>query len=369
MTRTISGWLFDAYAQGEDVSVWVIDDEGVPHHLRDQVQPSFFVGGSPAELHRVCEWLHGARLPVNLKRAERYDIFARDSLVVLEVQVLIPALYERIIRRVTDTFPNLEFYNADLTIPQVYFYERDLFPLARCEALVNEADEILEIEAENTPWDLDYSLPPLRTMLLRLEGENRNPNHGYRAPLEVSYDDRTYVLQTEDSRDLVRRVREHLVRADPDVILSDWGDSFILPQLMDLAQRYGVDLPFNRDTRRKPHLRPAQSYFSYGRIIYKTASQLLFGRWHIDRENAFLTDDYGLGRGVRGGPPDQAPRAASRAHLDRRGDQRDGSGDRLPDGLPDSLAQARAGRIQVGARPARVRQRGDDLPTDHRPAL
>jgi DNA polymerase II len=292
--RTISGWLFDAYAQGEDVSVWVIDDEGVSHHLRDQLQPSFFVGGTTPELHRVCEWLRGARIPVRLKRAERFDLFLRDSLVVLEVQVFIPALYERIIRRVTDTFPDLEFYNADLTIPQVYFYERNLFPLARCEAVVNEAGEIVEIEAENTPWDLDYSIPPLRMMLLRLEGESRNPNHGYRAPLEVSYDDRTYVLQMDDPLELVRRVREHLLRADPDVILSDWGDSFILPQLMELAQRHGVDLPFNRDTRRKPHLRPAQSYFSYGRIIYKTASQLLFGRWHLDRENAFLTDDYGL---------------------------------------------------------------------------
>lgn len=292
--HTISGWLFDAYAQGDDVSVWLIDDEGVAHHLHDQLQPSFFVGGTQPELHRVCEWLRGARLPVRLKRAERYDLFLRDSLVVLEVIVLIPALYERIIRRVTDTFPDLEFYNADLTVPQVYFYERDLFPLARCEASVNEVNAIMEIEAEDTPWDLDYALPPLRTMLLRLEGESRNPNHGYRAPLEVSYDDRTYVLQMDDPRELVRRVREHLVRADPDVILSDWGDSFILPQLMGLARQYGVDLPFNRDTRRKPHLRPAQSYFSYGRIIYKTASQLLFGRWHLDRENAFLTDDYGL---------------------------------------------------------------------------
>ncbi len=292
--RTLSGWLFDAYAQGEDMSVWLIDDEGEAHHLRDQLKPSFFVGGSAVELHGVCEWLRRSRLPVCLKRAERYDLFARRSLVLLEVQALIPALYERIIRRVSDTFPNLEFYNADLTIPQIYFYERNLFPLARCEATVNEANEILEIETEDTPWDLDYSLPPLRTMLLRLEGESRNPNHGYRAPLEVSYDDRTYVLQTQDPRELVKRVREHLVRADPDVILSDWGDSFILPQLLDLAQRYGVDLPLNRDSRRKPHLRPAQSYFSYGRIIYKTSSQLLFGRWHIDRENAFLTDDYGL---------------------------------------------------------------------------
>ena len=212
--RTLSGWLFDVYAQGEDVSVWLIDDDGVAYQLYDQLEPSFFVGGSTAELHSVCEWLRGAGLPVRLKRAERYDLFARASLVLLEVQVLAPALYERIIRRVSDTFPALEYYNADLTIPQIYFYEHNLFPLARCAAVVNEANQIIEIAAENSPWDLDYTLPPLRTMLLRLEGENRNPNHGYRAPLEISYDERTYVLQMDDPRELIRRVREYRPTAD-----------------------------------------------------------------------------------------------------------------------------------------------------------
>ncbi|MGE5138373.1 MAG: DNA polymerase domain-containing protein [Rudaea sp.] len=292
--RTLEGWLFDVYAQGEGVSAWLIDAEGAAHHLRDQLEISFFVGGEKRELHAVCAWLRGAGLPVRLQRAERYDLFLRSSRVLLEVRVRVPALYERIVRRVTDTFPTLDYYNADLTVPQVYYLERDLFPLAHCEALVNEANEILDISAEDSPWDLDYALPPLRTMLLRLEGENRNPNHGYRAPLEITYDERTYVVEAGDSRHLVTRVRDHLMRADPDVILTDWGDSFLLPQLLELARQYGVDLTLNRDTRLKPHVRPAQSYFSYGRIIYKTSSQLLFGRWHIDRENAFLTDDYGL---------------------------------------------------------------------------
>ncbi len=57
--RALSGWLFDVYAVGEEVSVWLIDDEGVMHQLHDQVQPSFFVGGTTAELHHVCTWLQG----------------------------------------------------------------------------------------------------------------------------------------------------------------------------------------------------------------------------------------------------------------------------------------------------------------------
>jgi DNA polymerase II len=290
----VTGWLFDVYAHGAEVTVWLINDEGVAQMLHDHVEPSFFVGGSSAELRQVCEWLQGAGLPVRLKRAERYHLFARANRVVLEVQVPIPGLYERIVRRVTDTFPTLDYYNADLTIPQIYFFERGLFPLARCQAIGSDTGEILEIAAEDSPWDLDYAMPPLRVLELRLAGEDRNPNHGYRAPLEATYEGRTYVLQTQDERELVVRVRDHLVRSDPDVIVSDWGDSFILPHLRELARRYRVDLPLNRDPRCKPHARPAQSYFSYGRIIYKAASQLLFGRWHLDRENAFLTDDYGL---------------------------------------------------------------------------
>ena len=292
--RRLSGWLFDVYAaRGDGVRVWLIDEDGIAHHLRDQLCPSFFVGGPVAELRQVAEWIRRARLPAILKRAERYEIFAHRHLVVLQVQVQIPAQYAAVVRRVTNTFPALDLYNADLSIAQFYFFERDLFPLAHCHVLVDDTDAIVEITTDDSRWALDYRVPPLRCLSLEFENEGLNPNHGHRGPLAVTYEDHTYVIQAHDARAVAERVGEHLRRYDPDVILTRWGDSFILPQLLEAARRYGVSLPLNRDPNCQPLTRDARSYFSYGRIIHKTRSHTLFGRWHIDLENASLLD-YGI---------------------------------------------------------------------------
>lgn len=287
--RPLSGWIFDVYAQGNDISVWLIDEGGVPHHLHDSVQPSLFMTGESSELRRVCKWLHTARLPVHLQRTERYDIFERCDREVLEVQSKIPALYPRIVRRIDNTFPTLDLYNADLSVAQFYFFQRHLFPLAHCHAVVTDTNHISEIATDDSPWALDYRVPPLRILSIQLEGNELNPNHGHRAPLEITYEDRTYTLN-QDGPDLIEHLREHLERFDPDVIVSRWGDSFIFPQLLRIAQEHHLSLPLNRDPRCKPLTRPARSYFSYGRIIFKTMSHTLFGRWHIDVENAFLLD-------------------------------------------------------------------------------
>lgn len=300
MTRLVEGWLFDVYGHAGALHVWLIDAEGAAHHLRDTVQPVFYVGGSHAELRAVCEWLTRAQLPVRLARAERYEALTRTARVVLGVQVQDPCQYARIVRRVSETFPACEYYNADLTLAQLYFFERELFPLARCRVTADAQDTILEIEARDSPWDLDYALPPLRVLTLRMEGgtdapdDSLDPNHGFRAPLEIGYEGYSYRLAWESPRELALSIANHLRRYDPDVILSAWGDSFLLPQVMALAQQHGVELPLNRDTDCALQTRRAQSYWSYGRVMYKASACMLAGRWHIDRHNAFLADDYGL---------------------------------------------------------------------------
>ncbi len=295
MTTILSGWLFDVYASENDVSVWIIDDNGAAHHLSDKrLRPSFFVGGTGEELRAVREWLERAPLSVQLQDTQRYELAARKEIPVLQVQVQVPSDYERVVRRVSDTFPDLEYYNVDLTIPQLFFFENNAFPLARCYVAVNDANEIRKIKIEDSPWNIHYSVPPLRVMTMRLEGEMRDPNHGYRAPLEISYEERTYTLAFDDSKLFIETVREHLKRYDPDLIITDWGDSFILPQLQDLARQHGIELPLNRDAEQTTRTRREQSYWSYGRVMFKSASQTFFGRWHIDRQNAFLSHDYGL---------------------------------------------------------------------------
>lgn len=296
MYRTLTGWLLDVYAAPDNgVSVWFADESGVTHHFHDTVTPYFFAAGSNAELHAVCEWLARSPYHVELKRAERYEVFARRELPVLQVRLLCPNEYRVVVQRVCETFPTVRYYHADLTIPQFYFFENHAFAFAKCELRVDETGRIRKFQSHSAQQDLDYDLPMLRFMTLSMEGmrENpQNPAHGYRAPLVVGYDGSEYVLTDASPRLMLQTLRKHLLRYDPDVILSDYGDSYLLSYLTGLAREQGVDLPLNRDKAMRVQSRRAQSRFSYGKMMYQPESHQLFGRLHIDRQSAILFDDY-----------------------------------------------------------------------------
>lgn len=294
--RRITGWLFDVYAAHHNgLSVWVTDENGVTHQFYDDATPYFFIRGAEDDLHEACKWLNASPFPLKLARAKRYEAFERCELVVLQVFVQRVNDYARLVRRVTETFPRLRYYHADLTIPQFYFFEKNLFAFAKCEVTVDENGRILEIESKDSVEALDYELPPLRTMALAMEGETHNPKnpaHGYRAPVVVGYEGTEYVLSDTDGKATAQALQMHLRRCDPDVLLTDYGDSFLLPYLMEMAQTYGVELPLNRDRTMPIYSRQARSRFSYGRMTFQPASQQLFGRLHIDRQSATLFDDY-----------------------------------------------------------------------------
>lgn len=277
------------------MKVWLIDDAARAHCFYDALTASFFIYGAPRVLHAVCVFIAHARLPVQMRRAARHELFERREIEVLEIVVREPARFAFFAQMLRRQFPDLTYYNADITPAQMYYSERAVFPLARVEIETDAAQRILQIETRDSPWALEYTLPPLKIMTLKLEGDAVNPNHDARPrPLEISVEDTTRVLIADDPREMLLRLRALLLQYDPDILVSAWGDSFILPRLLDLARRYGVTLPLNRDAERAIEFRRARSYFSYGRIVYKTASHLLFGRWHIDCDNAFLMDDYAL---------------------------------------------------------------------------
>lgn len=283
------------------MTVWMIDAEGRAYSFTDTLTASFFVYGNRRELHAVCQYIASARLPVVMRRAERYDLFRREFLELLEIQVREPARFGACVRQIKNQFPALAYYNADISLAQFYFFARNIFPLARVEIEYDATRQIRAIELYDSAWDLDYALPPLNLMTLKLQDENEtpdyapNPNHDARLrPLQVCVNGDTRVLSADEPRAMLLQLRAMLLQYDPDVLVTAWGDSFILPRLLDLAQQYGVALPLNRDAAHAVEFRAARSYFSYGRIVHKTASHLLAGRWHIDCRNAFLIDDYSL---------------------------------------------------------------------------
>lgn len=290
---TFYGWLFDAYPEGPTMRVWFLDEAGRAHALRDAFAPAFYLRGARSDLHDVCRMLRARRAPVDLRRARKRDLFLDEEVEVLEVRVRVPGLLPRLVRQVAEFRPSLTCYNADIPLEQRYFLARGAFPLAYC-AVEHAAGRVRRLEVLDSPWEVDYRLPPLRVMTMRLSGDLKDPGRGHRGDLVVEVEGRTYLFPRRHGRRLLLGVRHLLERFDPDLIVTAYGDSFLLPRLLELARHYGVPLPLNRDRARPVARRPANSYFSYGRVIFRDEQHLLFGRWHIDRQNAFLADDYGL---------------------------------------------------------------------------
>ncbi|MCB0200254.1 MAG: hypothetical protein KDI03_09310 [Anaerolineae bacterium] len=286
------GWLFDAYPRIGGMTVWLLDREGRTRCFADDTfHPAFALAGSAAQIETVSQFLR--RHEVRLRWQEGFDLALNETIRVLRVEVADPLHYPVLVKHLVQRFRELSFYNCDVPLSQLYFMTTGSFPLAFCR--IEETNgRMVALEVQDSPWALDYELPPLRVMGVRFADEGCNPHHGESGNLQVSTGDEHYELDRTSAREVIATFAGLLARHDPDLILSEWGDSYIIPRLLDHAARLNVRLGLNRDTAREVQRRPAKSYHSYGRMIYKAASHTLFGRWHIDRKNALHLDDYGF---------------------------------------------------------------------------
>src|SRR5437870_5543915 len=74
-------------------------------------------------------------------------------------------------------------------------------------------------------------------------------------------------LQLKDGAPAIQAFNDFIERHDPDVILSEDGDSVLLPALLSKAKREKIALAVDRDrivTQRKI-VTEGRTYFSYGR--------------------------------------------------------------------------------------------------------
>jgi DNA polymerase-2 len=290
---TLHGWFFDAYPEGSGMRIWILDAQGRSHCLSDSFVPAFYVRGPHQELRALCRMLRSRRAPVDLRRTERRELFLDQDVEVLEVGVRVPGMLPQLFRQVADAYPDLTYYDADIPLPQRFVLARQVFPLAYC-AVEHQDNRLQRIQALDTPWETEYELPPLRVMTLRLDGELQDPNRGHRHDLLVEIEGHQFRFKRQRSRQLLLGMRHLLEHYDPDLLISAFGDSYILPRMLELSRHYGIPLPLNRDPRQPVGHKAAHSYVSYGRVMFRNEQHTLFGRWHVDRQNAFLVNDYGM---------------------------------------------------------------------------
>jgi DNA polymerase-2 len=291
MTELV-GWLLDLYGHPDDgVVIWLLGNDGERHRLHQPFPISFYAAGETQSLRSLWRFL-GQRFPnVELDRQEQRDLFEADPVIVLAAQVENPTALGRVFYAAQRRFPTLTYYNADVALPLRYAAAKGVFPLARCRVSAGDDGLIEAIEVLDSPWDVDPEPPPLRTLMLRPDCD---PAHQEPSYLLARFDDHVTRYPLEVTRRLLVGLGALLRRRDPDLLLTAWGDSWLLPHLLERMEEGGIPLPLNREAGFDVQRRPERTYHSYGQVIYRGPKLTLFGRWHIDSLNAVMFHDYGL---------------------------------------------------------------------------
>jgi DNA polymerase elongation subunit (family B) len=281
--------LFDVYPVEGGMAVWLLADGGDRLRLVHPWAPRLYYAGDTAALRQAEEMLRTLRIPTTSRLTTRRDLL-RGETAVVEVTVADPPAFSRVVARLA-LLDGFTFYNCDIALPQMYMYEHRLFPLGRCAVDATPDGRIREIAPLESPWDREYTVPPLTVLRLRLEGDPTNPNHGHRATLHVAVDGEESGLMGETPAELLTSLIRWLRRYDPDILLTEWGDSFLLPRLRRLASLCGLPLTLSRDPDAGTRTRRARSYVTYGQIVYTAGGSYLHGRWHLDTTNSFTYEE------------------------------------------------------------------------------
>ena len=286
MTEAI-GWLLDVYAEEDGITLWLLAEDGKRLHLRMDFDITLYVAGDFSLLRHAWKYLREKK--VKLERTVRRDLFLGER-DVMAVSTSDPANIQKLFGDLQRQFPSPDYYDVDIPITLRFIAQTNTHLLGRCRVILN-GEWVQTIEPLSSPWEIDPTPMPLRILTLAPEC---NPAVRKPKQLHVKYNQREYSLSLESPRPFLIGLKADLQRVDPDLILTDYGDTWLFPLLIQWSEETGIELNLNRDRERKVLTRKANSYFAYGQVTYRGAQAHLFGRWHIDRKNAMSFGEYGL---------------------------------------------------------------------------
>jgi DNA polymerase-2 len=288
------GWLFDVYPMRTAMVVWLYQDDGTLLRLEDPFRPCLYARGRAEDLQALARAAWRAQACSRCTLTRRVEFWSGASVPVLALEVTDYAMFPRLLQRLPEFEARLTFYNCDLPLPQYYLYCRGIFPFGRCE-VEHEAHRVTRIHACESAAAYDYALPSLRILELQLTQDPLIPLQGGNT-LQVTLDGQSHECLADDPAELLDQLNAFLTRYDPDLILTDYGDTVILPTLLRLSRRYRRPLALDREPTpiARRIVAAGRSFFTYGKMLYYPPAYPLYGRWHIDRAQSFLWRETGF---------------------------------------------------------------------------
>ena len=293
MDTILTGWLFDFQPGNDDEgSIWIIEDPGKSSEplnlgrrlqLKLPVQKVFYASGQAEQLRSLWGFYKSSDIPIELSRSEQTVLGRSEPATLLGVKtahgnwradLFVPAFRD---------YPNLDFFNIDVP---AYLHCAALYgalPLSKVKVRATRQGVVKSLQVVQPDVQGTASLPDLRVMVIEPD-----VNPARRAPryLRVEIGREAFAFALQPERSLLIQLAALLRKHDPDLILTAWGDTWLLPYLISLSQRIGIDLPLSRDEKQPPQTIGSSYVFSQEHNLQGFIS--LAGRWHVDRCNSRL---------------------------------------------------------------------------------
>ena len=236
-----TGWLFDLYPLHNRMVLWFITEAGRRLRLEDDFPYCLYLGGPQARLHSLARALGQKGWLRRAYPSRGRDLWTGLEIPVVALEVKAYGLLPRV-RQWLGTLPSeVACYNCDLDIAAAYLYSRRFWPCA-WYGVESQDGRLLHLDLLEDPFAVEFSVPPLATLTLSLTRDHLIPL-GAGNGLAVGWEARTLELDALDKPGLVRELAAWLRRADPDLVLSDYGDDVIIPTLWDWSREYWREPP------------------------------------------------------------------------------------------------------------------------------
>jgi DNA polymerase elongation subunit (family B) len=298
----VRGWILDAYpsALGQ-FAVWIVTENGNRLRLTDSFEPKIYISGKEDSLERLSASFSYDEAVVSWDFVRRYAK-ATDSEQSLILEVILkdcrrsPSFTRRVLK--FGRFLRYNVFNCDLKHDQLYFFYRDVFPLAMVE--IESEDTRLKYTLLDCADSVDYVVPPLRISKIGVEIAKQGRIAKMSDPvgkITVAQEGREEIIDSGDEKDKLLQLVQVVKELDPDILVTRGGDSFLFFYLVRRAIISGVldrlvlgrdDVPLVVKNVR------GRTFFSYGRTFYRAPMRRLYGRVHVDERNTFILAECGL---------------------------------------------------------------------------
>ena len=303
------GWILDAYLKNDCdlVTVWVKEDSGTVSQHSFQWSPVIHVSGEAGALcdlevflsGSVCRSLFGT---VGISRESRlvsHD--CEEPVEVLCIRIPRASSLMSVARAIADKgrWEDYEVFSVDPKPAQRFLHEMGTHPFGIVRI---DGGSIYPLDSRT---DKRWKVPDVKVALLSFEladvddvsSNGRSIRSVTISEILDGEEDSGMKMQMTEGRSVesfLSEVERALQWLDPDIVVTEGGDTAGFPALIFMASSAGIEARLGRKKKSVVLRRDAVTTWSYGRVVRSEAYHALEGRVHIDRGSSFIFKEGGV---------------------------------------------------------------------------